>query len=343
MQVAFFPNHWRGNPYLGLLEAALAEKGIEVHPDRTVDRPFIWWLKKHRTRIRVLHFHWLHYIYQRESLSNSLIQLIKFVVQLTYAKWLGYRIVWTMHNLYPHTRPYPALDRWARKIILRYSDAVLVHCEHARDLLAENFGRSERVYLAPHGHFVGSYPCEVTREDARNHLGLADDRLVYLYLGQIRPYKGLERMVDAFHEIADPDSFLIIAGSLDPGASLDESLAQPGERVLLKVGWIPGDEMQYYFRAADVVVCPFENILTSGSVILAMSFGRPVIAPRMGCLPELVLPDAGILYDPGRADGLTDAMRRCSRLNLDAMGRRASQVVESFSWSNMAEVTSAAY
>ena len=64
-----------------------------------------------------------------------------------------------------------------------------------------------------------------------------------------------------------------------------------------RLGFVPDDELQVYLRAADVVATPFLEILTSGSVLLAMSFERAVIAPRRGCVAETVGDDGGILYD----------------------------------------------
>ena len=67
--------------------------------------------------------------------------------------------------------------------------------------------------------------------------------------------------------------------------------------------------MQMYLRAADAVVLPYKDVLTSGSAILAMTFGQPVIAPAIGCLPESLGAEGTILYDPSTPDGLERALR----------------------------------
>ena len=154
MRVAFFPNSWRANPYLDLLEGGLRQMGVDVYPAE-VDRPFRRWAYLHRLEIDVMHFHWLAYIYQRDSYRQSVTSLLRFVAQLSYARYLGYRIVWTMHNLYPHERRYQHLDRWARQLMLRYADAVLVHCEAAKALLRESFGREHGVFVAALGNYIG--------------------------------------------------------------------------------------------------------------------------------------------------------------------------------------------
>ncbi len=65
---------------------------------------------------------------------------------------------------------------------------------------------------------------------------------------------------------------------------------------------IPDDQMQVYLRAADAVVLPYRDVLSSGSAILAMTFGQPVIAPAIGCLPESLGSEGTILYDAGAAE-----------------------------------------
>ena len=95
------------------------------------------------------------------------------------------------------------------------------------------------------------------------------------------------------------------------GATIEADLrtAAAGDpRISMQLRSIPDDEMQLYLRACDAVVLPFRDVLTSGSAILAMSFGRAVIAPRLGCLPETLSDDAAILYDPTAPDALRDAL-----------------------------------
>ena len=347
MQVAFFPDHYRGgNPYLDLLETSLREIGINVYPTK-VDRPFYWWLKQHQREINVLHFHWLHHIYHQNTYRESVTRLLKFGMQLSYAKLLGYRIVWTLHNLYPHERPRPHLDQWMRWLILRFADAVIVHCHAAKSTFYQTFHYKHPVYVAPHGHYIGIYPDTITQVEARERLGICRKHLSFLYLGQIRPYKGLRNLLRSFNEIPHPNLNLIIAGTVpnDDTSATNElrQMLEKDTRCISHLNWIPNEELQVYFKAADVVVCPFDRVLTSGSAVLAMSFGRPVVVPALGCLPELITPDIGILYNPNIQGSLKDALLRCTTMDLDIMGQNAYQAAKLYSWRNTAEIVRAAY
>ena len=126
------------------------------------------------------------------------------------------------------------------------------------------------------------------------------------------------------------------------GRELEErAIADP--RIMLRLDRIPEEELSVILRAADVAVLPFRNILTSGSAILAMSHGRPVVAPSMGCLPQTLPADASILYDPDVADGLSGALKIAAAADLATMGQRARAYADTLDWAPIAERTAALY
>ena len=90
----------RCNPYAGLLALALARRGIELElGDYTFSRQ---WLRENRDEVSILHLNWLHQFYREDDLAATRKRYDHFAANLSYARELGYRIVWTMHNLYPH-------------------------------------------------------------------------------------------------------------------------------------------------------------------------------------------------------------------------------------------------
>jgi glycosyltransferase involved in cell wall biosynthesis len=98
-----------------------------------------------------------------------------------------------------------------------------------------------------------------------------------------------------------------------------------------------------YHAAADLIVAPFQRVLTSSSVMLAMSMARPVVAPALGCLPELVSPDAGLLYEPSESAALRDALVAAMDMPLEQMGQRAFEIAASQTWDETARVVADAY
>jgi beta-1,4-mannosyltransferase len=90
-------------------------------------------------------------------------------------------------------------------------------------------------------------------------------------------------------------------------------------------------------NAADVAVLPFLDVLTSGSAILALSFGKPVILPDIGCLPELIDDSMGQLFDPKNTNGLKEAMAAIRERDVTVLSTAAFERAESLHWDGIAE------
>jgi glycosyltransferase involved in cell wall biosynthesis len=192
------------------------------------------------------------------------------------------------------------------------------------------------------------YPNTVAHDEARAALDMTPDCLVFAFIGGLRPNKGVENLIAAFKHLEGDDVRLVIAGHPGESKQYIESLreaAREDERICMHEHFVPDSQLQVYLNASDVVVLPFDRILTSGSAIMAMGFARPVIVPAMGCLPELITDGTGVLYDPASPSGLLHALRRCRELQseLPAMGRRAQSRVAQFTADEMAEKTLLAY
>jgi glycosyltransferase involved in cell wall biosynthesis len=270
---------------------------------------------------------------------------IRFLSRFRLARRLGYGIVWTAHNILPHRAAPRPLHAAIRRLMMGHAGVVIVHCPAGRDELLAHFPRVGPVEVIPHGNYVGAYPAELSRAQARDRLGLGRAGFVYLALGNIADYKGLDDFIAAFGRAAGPDDVALIAGrNRDAGlVTRLRAAAAHDNRIRLRVGFIPEKDMQLYLMAADVMVAPFKEILTSGSVIAALSFGLPVIVPRLGCLPELVGDEAGLLYTPGDADTLAAALVDVKRRDLAAMSAAARHVAAGLDWGPIGERTAAVY
>lgn len=339
MKVAFLPVY--PNPYQRLLRDGLRPNGVEVE---FLERlPDSGWLHARRAEMDILHFHWLDGLYM-DRLRTPL-QIGRFVARIRLARRLGYRVVWTAHNILPHRRAFRPLDVVIRRLMMRDATAVIVHCEAGRRELLERFPRRGPVAVIPLGNYTNVYPMTITREAARASFGLDETQFVYLALGNIAAYKGLERLVEAFARAAEEADALLIAGrNRDP--ALVERLASAADadpRLRLHAGFVPDDEMQRYLLAADVMVAPFDRVLTSSSVMVGLSYGLPVIAPNLGCLPELLGGEAGSIYRAGDTDDLARTLAEIKGRDLQAMRATANRIAESLDWKTIGRQTAAVY
>ncbi len=339
IKVAFLPVY--ANPYQRLLAVALGGENVAVEFLGGLPSP--GWLRAHAGDVAILHYHWLYGLYMTRAATP--LQVWRFVARLRLAGRLGYRIVWTAHNVLPHRAPFPSLHTAIRRLMMRRADAVITHCDAGRRKLLALFPRHRPVEVIPHGHYRDVYWPTLSRHEARQRLALPANNYVYLALGNIAAYKGLDNLATTFEQTAGPDDLLLIAGRDRDGRLVRRltRVATADARIRVQVGEIPEEAMATYLTAADVMVAPFENILTSGSVMAALSLGRPVIVPSLGCLPELVTPAAGIVYDATDPAALGLALQAIKRRDPAALSDGARQVAGGLGWDKIARRMAAVY
>lgn len=344
---AVFLPYGTDNPYTANLSRSLSKMGVEV--DRPQCNTFFLQAVMGRAKPDILHLHWLSVFFQTENTLKTLIKLLVFLCQTAIVRLGGVKIVWTAHNLQDHEQRHPVLDRVCRAAVMRLSNAILVHSQWAKDEMLGTFGlkRGDKIHLVPHSNYIDTYKNRISRATARKALGLDEAGFVFLFLGEIRPYKGVPELIDAFRRLNRGDCELVIAGML-----LDESFERAVRvriegcvNIKFAPGFIPGEEIQVYMNACDVVVFPFRRIFTSGSVILAMSFGKACVAPRLACVGELLDERGAFMYDPQDDFGLLSALRQASerRSDIPGMGTHNRQLVEHLNWERQAGMTADVY
>ena len=261
-----------------------------------------------------------------------------------YLQRRGSRVVYTVHDV----RPLPG-SAWSAAgfaHLYRVADAVIVHAEESRRQLIEDVGVArERVHVLPMGGpgaYAGQAP---SRREAREQLGLDAQSPCVLFFGLIKEHKGLDVLLDALALARRdrPELRLLLAGqpltSWRPYARQIATLGL-GHSIDLHLGFVPSDRVAAYFRAADLVVVPYREIFQSGVILAAYTFERPVVATRVGGLPEVVQDGVtGFLVSPGDAPALADVLvdATADPGRLDAMGVAASALARGpHSWEHIA-------
>lgn len=333
------------NPYGGLLGRGLASAGVELVAGHAEEFDAAW-VRANRGRVDVLHLNWPHYMYDAPDLAGRVVRAAALIDNLALARELGYKVVWTVHNLFPHESSTPDLDRLVRLAITQLASAVITHCDYARRLVQHHFHRSEGVVVIPHGHFMDVYPNTLPRQSARQRYGIEEDHFVYLFFGNVRPYKGLEKLLEVFGTLPGDHLRLLLAAKVynEYGDRFVEAARQSDPRIIVQPSrFFANGEFQDFFNAADVTVLPFVDVLTSGSAITALGFGLPLITPAVGCLPELVDNSMGILYDPHQPGALQEAMIAIQTREQPAMRNAAFQRAASLDWAEIGRRTLIAY
>jgi beta-1,4-mannosyltransferase len=273
------------NPYTWLLYTHLARLGVRVE-EFTVARAF-------RGEYDVLHVHWPEKALTNGSWIWRVAGATVGLAILAAAHAHGARVVWTAHNAQPHESRHPRLERWFWAAFVRRVDAV-IHPSAAGQHAVET--RFPELAARPHavvpiGHFRGTYPDTISRDDARASLAIPDGARVVAFLGLVRPYKNVPHLVRTVRHLpaSAGDVVLLVGGAPNTrGLAADVRAAAGGDpRVRLRLENVPDEEVQRYFRAADLVVLPFKEITNSASALLALSFDRPILVPARGAMAEL--------------------------------------------------------
>jgi glycosyltransferase involved in cell wall biosynthesis len=348
MAVVFLPDYTEDNPYQSNLREALDETVIFGDAD-----PFsILRTVSSCDDVSVVHFHWLSPYIFASSTPKTAIQFTLTLFQIIALKIQGIPMVWTVHNVMSHESQYPQLERAFKHIFIRFGfcKALFIHCGSVRESIIQEYNLTEkdvngRIEIIHHGNYISNYVNEITEEKAKSELGINKSDIVFLYFGQVRPYKGVKRLINEFKSINKPDIRLLVVGNPlnESIKNVVESESATDSRIAATLKYIEDESIQKYMNASDCVVLPYEDITTSGSSILAMSFGKAIVIPDRGCVSELLDDDGSIIYPSNSGKNLRESLIQAFDADLDEMGNHNRQLAQDLTWDDVAEDTSSTY
>ncbi len=248
-------------------------------------------------------------------------------------------LILSVHDPQPHSGEDPLKKKIIRALNFGQAKHFILH-NHAQmpGFLRQQRLSAERVSVIPLG------PYHLYRQFIRQQL--PSDPSCVLFFGRLSPYKGLERLIQAAPMVCEkvPDARFVIAGKAITGYELPALPGLPnGGRWDVINTYIPNDRLAELFQRAAVVVCPYTDATQSGVVLTAYAFGKPVVASRVGGLPEYVQHGVtGVLVEPGNAASLADGLVQmlASTPGPEASFARISAFCEEhFAWKEIAEKT----
>ena len=289
-------------------------------------------------------------------LWNNKFQSFDRTLLMLYYRVLGKTIVLTVHNVNAGRRDSKdtPVNRLTLRIQYRLADHIFVHTEQMKLELFEEFAvQGARVTVIPFGINNAVPNTSLTPAEARQRLGIRDGERTILFFGNIAPYKGLEYLISAFQQIpAQRGNYrLIIAGwpknCETYWTALQHEISEDVRRgrVLLRADYIPDDETEVYFKAADVLVLPYRHIYQSGVLFLGYSFGLPVLVADVGSLKdEVVEGETGFVFRPEDPVDLATTIERYFASDLFAnLDSRRQEIrdyaTERHSWDLVGQMT----
>jgi glycosyltransferase involved in cell wall biosynthesis len=294
-------------------------------------------------------------------LWNNKFELIDRVVLVLYYRLLGKKIVFTAHNVNASKRD--GKDSFLNRVTLKFqysmSNHIFVHTEKMKGELLTDFGlRESKVSVIPFGINNTIPTSQMTTTEAKERLGIRAGEKTALFFGQIAPYKGLEYLVAAMAELAKRNAAprLIIAGKVKRGLeeyweNIQREISRTAidGRIVQRIEFVPDNEVERYFKAADVVIIPYANIFQSGVPFLAYSFGLPLIATDVGSLKEdIVEGKTGFICKPRDPIDLAERIEAYFSSELFGQIETRRQEIKNFanekySWTKVGEITRSVY
>lgn len=230
------------------------------------------------------------------------------------AKLLSRRkLLFVCHNVFPHER-FP-MDKFLTKQVLKCGDFFITHSQmDYRDL--KEIKKDVKACVSVIPTYNAFKISGIGRKEAREQLGIDQNKKVLLFFGFVRPYKGLDYLLEALPQVLKslPDVNLWVVGDFgDDREHYYEKMRRLKMEKSVQVieGYIPDHEVEPYFAACDLVVLPYVSATQSAIVQIAYGFHKPVVATNVGGLPEVVLDGkTGYLAEPQNPENIAEKIVR---------------------------------
>lgn len=351
MKVLVFPRD--PNPYQELLYAEAEALGAEVAYLGRVTRlgslnllllP-VELVVRRISGARIVHLHWVWAFLLPGADRFPALRRASwgwFRLCLRIIRLLGLRLAWTAHNVLPHSPVFPN-DIAARRLLVGQCDVVFGHSSWTLSGLTEIGAVPRRWAMIRHAPFEHAAPVSPTSQPSSTN-GTRE----LLFFGKVFEYKGVEDLLEALARL--PEScrvHLTVAGQCsDAGlrSRIEASARKAGHRVSLRLQHLPDSDIEQLMQQADVVVLPFRRITTSGSALLALSYGKPLVIPALPALADL--PDGAAFRYDGSVEGLASTLQSVIAADdslLPRMSTAALAYCSEATWAQAARTTVAEF
>jgi len=245
--------------------------------------------------------------------------------------------VMTAHYILP-PRPRRRQVASARRVF-GAMDAVVAHSEHSAARLRDEVGLDpDKVRVIPHGAF--GYLTELPEKPLPAELAGAEGPVI-LAFGLLRPYKGIENLLEAFRAVEGAELWIVGNPRMDVGPLRELAARAPG-RVRFLTRFVEDAEIPAIFRRADLLALPYLDAEHSGVLYTGLAFGKPLVLSAVGGFPEVAEAGAARLVPPGDTGALAATLAElvadeAARAELTAAATRAA--AGPFSWDEAARRT----
>jgi beta-1,4-mannosyltransferase len=314
--LGFFPDYSSGNNYQSMLYSESGKASWDVKSIETLfDVPLDF---------DAIHIHWQNAIWGMTHLERSEL------IESDFASLFAYKndvfekkriTIWTVHNLFPHDSMEPDSELALMRKLSKESDVI-------HFLSKESIGEIEKlipvdktkIIVEPHSSYTDFLPNKFDSDVMRLKYGFSKTSLVIGFIGQIRPYKNVELLIDVFLDLHEEfkDIVLIVAG-LNQDQILDaklKKLSQEYERILYINQFLTPIEFAEISSLIQIACYPYHSILNSGSVYSSLTFGHHIVVPNQSGLSSFRNKSFVTFYEGNSLASLRNALQNVMVNNL---------------------------
>jgi len=338
-KICSFPPIIKANPYLELFYDALLKHNYCYAGELQVNNN---WLISNKELCDILHFHWPEDIWRVRS-KNKLGKIrgvIGFWRYLRLAHKLNKKIWWTLHNL-EHHEGADFIDRLGYNVLAKNSDIIICHSNYAANIFKGQFNFKGKVVIMYHGTYEGVYPKPEPKEETCLKIGLNPQKPIFSCLGIVRDYKGFDIALKAMEYLGD-DIQLVIAGKIHPQSSfynVFKSIRSNKQNIFLIPQFLSDQDFSNFISISDAIILPYRKITTSGLLLAAITFLKPIIAVDHPYFKEIIADykHAALFFSPLNEKALSLAIKNFLQKDKKEILRDLKKLKNRFSWDSCVE------
>ena len=277
------------NPYFTLVGDELIKNGVDfkyIDEFQKIDQII-------EEKPTLIHFHQLSPFYHANTPEETLKKANQLLDNIQDLKDSGGKIVYTMHNPLPHNRIFTDIDKMVNNKMYNLSNHIIVLGPSAKEIITKNHNITTPISVVKHVSFKEFYGKKQDKKRVRKEIGLPSNAIIFGNIGSIKPYKGLEFIINAFMKFSESqdhkkNSHLLIAGYSTDNEYVNSLRENYPKNITIINKDLNDTELIKFLSALDYSIFAFKDIWASGSVVLSISYKIPVIVPDIGCMPDYV-------------------------------------------------------
>jgi len=291
------PNKNKNNIYIKLFIDSISNENIKIVDthNNSIWSIFIYVLFDKTKNSNIIHIHWPSVIYGSKYLLKASILLSFNMFLLLILKYiLKIKIVWTLHNFYSHDFPHRNIDRIGNKYLSYISDLIVVQQK------CINLSSNKYVYI-PHGNYINEYGPMVPRDTyLRSKIGINEDDILLISLGSIAPYKLIEKIINSVikaRELNKSIKLLIIGKGEQEYVNRLKKMVNNSSDIYISNTFVEDKDIPKYLSISDYSIFYYDKSeMTSGGIILSLSYGVPVITRKIPG-SEMISDKSGYIFN----------------------------------------------